>query len=247
MNGAQLRFTPAEATKREGSRPLAKNIFVQLIQTPLTGLSRIASKINSLWISATYPFHSIGKKVWFHHSCELARNTAAHMAIGDWVMLKRNVWLNIPDSANGDEPIIILENRCNIGPGCVISAQNKIHIGENSVFGPSVFLTDHNHEFEDVTVPILDQGTTSGGKIRIGRNCWFGNGAAIVCSEGTLELGDHCVVGANAVVTKSFPAYSVIVGNPARVVRQFDPVRQVWVKWEAVLANLAHPSKSAGR
>jgi acetyltransferase-like isoleucine patch superfamily enzyme len=87
---------------------------------------------------------------------------------------------------------------------------------------------DHNHGFEDVTLPIRDQGITPGGKIRIGQGCWIGHGAAIVCGSGELVLGRNCVVGANAVITKSFPPYSIIVGCPAKVLRQYDPVKRSW-------------------
>jgi acetyltransferase-like isoleucine patch superfamily enzyme len=50
-----------------------------------------------------------------------------------------------------------------------------------------------------------------------------------VCTRGELVLGRNCVVGANALVTQSFPPYSVIFGNPARVIKQFDPARNKWV------------------
>ena len=201
----------------------------QLAQTPLTSCSRIASAISSLWLRRTYPFASFGKGVSMHYSCDLYRNKARYMVIGDQVVIRRNVWLNIPESVECDDPILVLEKRCCIGPGCVLSAQNLIHIGENCVFGPAVFVTDHNHAFEDITVAIRDQGTTAGGRVRIGKDCWIGYGAVIACSRGTLELGDHCVVAANAVVTHSFPPYSVIAGNPSRVIKHFDSDRQAWV------------------
>jgi carbonic anhydrase/acetyltransferase-like protein (isoleucine patch superfamily) len=209
------------------------NLLTQLVQTPRTGGSRIASALNTLWLKHTYPFVSMGQDAWIHHSCKLERSMAPYIVIGEEVMLKRGVWLNIPESPASDQPIIVLEGRCNLGPRCILSAQNLIHIGRNTIFGPGVFVADHNHGFEDVTQPIRDQGTTAGGKIRIGQDCWIGYGAALVCSGGVLELGDHCVVAANALVTRSFPAYSVIAGNPARVVKQFDPIKNAWVMGSA--------------
>ena len=205
------------------------NIFTQLVLTPLTGCSRLVSWFNTLWIRWTYPFASIGKSVWIHYSCDLARNNAPYIVIGGGVSIGRNAWLNIPRPIENEETIIVVESRCDLGRRCTISARNHIQIEQNTMFGPSVFITDHNHGFEDVNLPIRDQGTTVGGKVRIGQSCWIGSGAAIVCGRGMLELGHHCVVAANAVVTRSFPAYSVIAGNPARVVKQFDPVKQVWV------------------
>jgi len=95
--------------------------------------------------------------------------------------------------------------------------------------GPAALIMDHNHEYEDVTLPITKQGITQGGTIRIEQGCWIGHGAAIVCGQGELVLGRNSVVAANALVAKSFPPYSVLVGNPARVARQFDPVKGIWV------------------
>jgi acetyltransferase-like isoleucine patch superfamily enzyme len=50
-----------------------------------------------------------------------------------------------------------------------------------------------------------------------------------VCDKGELVLGRNCVVAANSLVTRSFPPHCLIAGNPARVVQQFDPVKNEWV------------------
>jgi acetyltransferase-like isoleucine patch superfamily enzyme len=122
--------------------------------------------------------------------------------------------VSCPDGLHDGPPVLIIEDNCHIVRDVILSA--------------SVLVMDHNHGFEDVTLPIRDQGITPGGKIRIGQGCWIGHGAAIVCGSGELVLGRNCVVGANAVITKSFPPYSIIVGSPAKVLRQYDPVKQSW-------------------
>lgn len=121
----------------------------------------------------------------------------------------------------------------------MISAKNRIHIARDVVFGPSVLVTDHLHAFEDVTVPIAYQGITEGGTIRIEEGCWIGFGAAVICSQGELTIGRNSVIGANSVVTRSIPPYSVVVGNPAKVVKQFDPEKGVWVLGSSRLATPA--------
>ena len=55
-------------------------------------------------------------------------------------------------------------------------------------------------------------------------------GATVVCGKGELVIGKHSVVGANSAVTRSVPPYSVVTGNPAKTVKQFDPAKKVWVK-----------------
>lgn len=98
------------------------------------------------------------------------------------------------------------------------------------MLGPSVLITDHSHGFSDVTVPIHAQGLTAGGTVRIERNCWLGHGAAVVCTSGDLVVGRNSVVGANSVVTRSVPAFSIVAGNPAKIVKQYDPTADEWVK-----------------
>ena len=66
------------------------------------------------------------------------------------------------------------------------------------------------------------------GTIRIEGGCWIGFGAAIVSSRNELVIGRGSVVEANSVVTRSVPAYSVAAGNPARIVKQYDPVSRHW-------------------
>jgi acetyltransferase-like isoleucine patch superfamily enzyme len=198
-------------------------------EDPLTGFTRLANKFHSLWLAWTYPFPSIGKGVSVHSTCDLARSRATYMKIGDRVTLGREVWLNIPNTSICNEFAIIIEDGCGIGRRSVISAKNQIHIQRNTIFGPSVLVMDHNHAFEDVTVPIARQPMTEGGTIRIEEGCWIGFGAAIICSRGELVIGRGSVVGANSVVSRSVPPYSVVSGNPAKIVKQYDPVKKAWV------------------
>ena len=111
----------------------------------------------------------------------------------------------------------------------MISARNCIHLEEDVILSPSVLIMDHAHGYEDVRLPVDQQGITEGGRIRIERGCWIGHGAAIVCNEGELVLGRNSVVAANSLVTRSIPPYSVAAGNPSRVVKQYDRAEGRWV------------------
>ena len=187
-------------------------------------------KVYSLWLRNTYPFLSIGRDFWAHYSCEIARPLTRNVKIGDSVRLDRDVWLNIPFDPGHNHPVIEIADGCRIGRRCMISAMNSIHIEPNVVLSPSILVMDHNHAFEDITIPIRDQGITKGGTIRIEEGCWIGLGATIVCSQGDLIIGKNSVVGANSVLTRSVPPCSVVAGNPARIVKQFDSSTGEWAR-----------------
>jgi acetyltransferase-like isoleucine patch superfamily enzyme len=186
------------------------------------------NRLHTMWVTSTYPFISLGNRVWFHYRCDLNRSVASHMKVGNGVRIDRDTWINVPEPPQTDEPTIILENGCGIGRGVTISAKNRIHLEQNVMVAGCSFITDHNHAFEDVTVPTALQGITEGGTVRIEEECWIGFGVTIVCGQGELVIGKHSVVGANSLVTRSIPPYSVVSGNPARIVKQFDPSKGTW-------------------
>lgn len=191
-------------------------------------ISRIAIKVHSLWMAWTYPFVHVGKKFSAHYRCDIRRSLARQIKIGNSVIIDCDVWFNVPVAPNHNDPVIVIGDGCRIGRRCVVSAKNRIDIERGAIFGPSVLVMDHNHAFEDVTIPIAEQGITEGGTIRIEEGAWIGFGAAIVCSKGELVIGRNSIVGANSVVTRSVPPFSIVSGNPGRVVKQFDSSKGKW-------------------
>jgi acetyltransferase-like isoleucine patch superfamily enzyme len=196
---------------------------------PLTFFSRCLTKLNSLWAAAVYPFAAKGRKLSLHHTCDL-RNPQI-MQIGDDVIVHKDVWLHAwPSDGNTQtNPTLQLGSRILVGRRSHISAKNLVSIGDDAIISASVLIQDHGHAYDDVTMPIRLQGIIPGGRIRIGKGSWIGQGAVIVCTDGDLVLGENCVVAANAVVTRSAPPFCVLSGNPARVIKQFDPQRGAWI------------------
>jgi acetyltransferase-like isoleucine patch superfamily enzyme len=78
------------------------------------------------------------------------------------------------------------------------------------------FVSDADHRFDDPELPVPYQGFTTKGPTRIGANVWCG--ANVVVTSG-VTIGERCVIGANSVVTRDIPAFSIAVGAPARVIR----------------------------
>jgi len=197
-------------------------------EDPLSFFPRALTKLFSLWVSTTYPFHSRGTKLSIHYTTLLSRQIAPTIKLGNSVIIRNHAWINTFDLSGPDDIKIIIDDNCVINAQCVISAKNSIHIESEVMVSACSLIMDHNHAYEDISLPIQAQGLTPGGTIRIERGCWIGHGAAIVCGQGELVLGRNSVVSANALVTRSFPPNSVIIGNPARLAKQFDPAKGTW-------------------
>ena len=90
-----------------------------------------------------------------------------------------------------------------------------------------VYISDNSHGYDPNAGPILKQPLETKGPVLIGPGCFLGYRAVIMSG---VELGAHCVVGANSVVTRSFPSFSMVAGCPARLVKRFDPATSRWLK-----------------
>jgi acetyltransferase-like isoleucine patch superfamily enzyme len=209
------------------SKPIRKPSIS--FEDPVNVLSSAVTKLYSWWVGATYPFASKGSNLRIHKTTLLSRRVARGIRIGNSVIIRNHAWITTFDLSGPDDVKIVIDDHCVINAQCVISAKNSIHIESEVMVSACSLIMDHNHSYEDITLPIQAQGVTPGGTIRIERGCWIGHGAAIVCGQGDLVLGRNSVVAANALVTRSFPANSVIIGNPARLAKQFDTVTGNWV------------------
>jgi acetyltransferase-like isoleucine patch superfamily enzyme len=100
-----------------------------------------------------------------------------------------------------------------MGMGCYIDGRNGIIIGDNTWIGPRVSIISMEHNLNDYTQ------NTPNKPIKIGRDCWLATGSIITAG---VELGDHVIVAAGAVVTKSFPSNVLIGEVPARIIQHLD-------------------------
>lgn len=204
--------------------------FAGQVLAPLSLIRRFLVRLYSQWVCRTYPFASVGSNTSVHFRSEMSRTHAHRIKLGSGVTLDKDtlIRVHVPLEEEG-EPVMVVEDGAVVGPRCVMSAKNLIQIGQDVVLEPSVLIQDHSHAYRDVNVTIRHQGVTDGGKIKISEGCWIGQGTVIHCDQGELILGPNCVVAPNSLVNRSFPGYSLIAGNPARVVKQYDMEKRAWV------------------
>jgi len=210
----------------------------QQVDDPLKLVRRALVKLYSIWVSRTYPFASLGSDLSIHFGSDVQKTHVHRMKFGGSVTINKDSILrvHVPLEEEGD-PVLVIDDDCVVGPRCTISAKNFVQLERDVVLVASVLIQDHSHAYRDVKHTVRHQGVTEGGRIRIGQGSWIGQGSVIHCDQGELTLGRNCVVAPNSLVNRSFPAYSLIAGNPAHVVKQFDAVKGAWV-----LGSSRHPS-----
>ena len=108
-------------------------------------------------------------------------------------------------------------------PGCYIHAVNKIYIGDYTFIAPNVGIMSGNHDLKDLRLQTVNE------PVRIGSYCWLGMQTMILPG---VTLGDFTIVGAGAIVTKSFEeGYCVIAGNPAKIIKKLD--KETCIRFES--------------
>ena len=122
---------------------------------------------------------------------------------------------------------IIIGDGTWVGNNCSIAAINKVQIGKHVLFAGHVHISDHSHGYEDISRPISPQTLISKGPVIIEDDCWLGFSCEILSG---VHIGQHSIVAARAVVTKDVPPYSIVAGNPARIVKRYHPESARWEK-----------------
>ena len=129
--------------------------------------------------------------------------------IGEDCRIGRSVVLS-PHLRYGNQvfhPELILGNDVYIGSYCQIHAIQSVRIGNGCVLSDYIYISDNAHGLDPMGPPIMKQALESKGPVNIGNRVFIGLGSTVVSG---VTLGDHCVGGSRSVVTKSFPAFSMI-------------------------------------
>jgi len=151
----------------------------------------------------------------------------ADVVVGEDVTINRDGWIHTQGAPRPDGgPKVDIGARCSIGMGVSIAATGGVVLGERVLLARNVYISDHGHNYRDITRPVADQGVGPSAPVHIGAGSWIGQNACILPG---VTIGRQCVVGANAVVTDDVPDGCVAAGVPARVIRRYDAATAEWV------------------
>jgi acetyltransferase-like isoleucine patch superfamily enzyme len=163
---------------------------------------------------------TIGNNVIIDDNCVIDAKGEGNdgVFIGDNVYIGRNT---IVYCKGGD---IRIGNRVNISSNCTVFSSNKLSIADDTIVGAySYLLSGGAYDYADTEKRFSEQsGMLTKGELKIGANCWLG--ARVTVLDGA-SIGDHCVIGAGAVVTKPVPAESLAAGVPAKVIKSLPVMK----------------------
>lgn len=152
-----------------------------------------------------------------------------YVDMGGQVFIDDDVELCVNQTMPGVTPKLLIGNRVHFGKMNRIGCDNRIIIEDDVIFAPHVHISDRNHGFEDIHTPISRQKVTSKGSVVIGAETWLGFGCQVMSG---VKIGRHCVIAAGAIVVKDVPDYSVVGGNPAKILKKYNQITNKWEKYD---------------
>jgi acetyltransferase-like isoleucine patch superfamily enzyme len=195
------------------SRPKLKKFIHYLMIHPYATRPRLWTRI------LVYPFIiKRGKGSIIRRKARLDLIPSKKFSIGYRTIIEDYTIIN-----NGMGDIII-------GDRCAVTSRVKlvgpVTLGNMVTIGSGAQITGLTHNFEDVTRPIKEQGVMPNRTV-VDDDVWIGGNSVII--QG-LHIGTHCIIASGSVVTRDIPPYSVVAGNPAKIIKRFNFETNQWEK-----------------
>jgi acetyltransferase-like isoleucine patch superfamily enzyme len=175
---------------------------------------RVASWLRQRWVILRHPQATIrfGRDTYLGPRFSLFIPENGSFIVGDGVEFRRDFRAEVSGMGR-----IIIGDGTRFTYSVLMQCSTTIDIGERCMFGQSTIVLDGQHRFRDLTRPMLEQGYDFA-PLRIEDD-------AVITTKCTImaDVGRRAFIGANSVVTKAVPAFTVAVGAPARPIEYFGP------------------------
>ena len=166
---------------------------------------------------------NIGATSHIHKSVHILGKT--NIRLGKNSCVSEGSWLNVNHRKEAKIAIDIGSN-CFIGKSNFFSSGDVIFIGDFTLTAVGCKFIGSTHIFDDPKIPYITTGTTCYDRIEVGVNCFFGAGATVL---GDVKIGHGSIIGANALVMKDIPPFSMVIGNPAKIVKRYCFEEKTWL------------------
>lgn len=192
-----------------------------------TSLECCAKKLISIFLAQFYGNYGIGSRI---QRPRIILANKKHIFLGKNVCIRPYARIEPIVSWNGQKfnPRIEIGDNVTIEQNLHLTCANFVKIGSFSSITGYVCITDIDHEYRDISQPLLSQSLIVQ-ETEIGKYCFIGTGVKIMAG---VHIGEHSVIGANAVVTHDIPPFSVATGIPAKVIKKFSFETNQWEKVE---------------
>jgi serine acetyltransferase len=170
-----------------------------------------------------FSFKHFGKKVRVVFPLRIVGSK--YISIGDRAALQTSALL-VATRINNEDPDMLIEAGAMIGNYVHIVCTKSVIIRQKVLIADKVYISDNLHSYENINLPVWDQPLKQINPVEIGFGTWIGENACII----GVKIGRNCVVGANSVVTKDVPDYSVVAGIPAVIIKRYDHSTATWKK-----------------
>lgn len=148
-----------------------------------------------------------------------------NLSLGNNIVICHSTWININDRKSGIVKMSIGDNSF-IGNNNFFTVGDGIYIGPYCLTASNCSFIGSSHNVNDIYKPYISTGTTNENIITIGANCFFGYDSSII---GNVSIGHGSIVGARTTVTSNIPPFSIVIGNPGKIIRRYDFDKNDWV------------------
>ena len=164
-----------------------------------------------------------GARSYLHPSVHLLGRK--NILIGVNSCVSEGTWINVNHRMVTGVSLKIGDN-CFIGKNNFFTTGSVINVGDYTLTTIGCKFIGSSHVLNDPEIPYICSGTTNSDCIEIGVNCFFGADSMIM---GNVTIGHGSVIGANSFVLQDVPPFSMVIGNPGRVVKRFSFLKMIWI------------------